>query len=144
MRQTGSTPSRRSLVGASLGFALVAQAVPAHGQNRSPQMETTIRADSGVTTLVNVFTVEPDNQQKLVELLKEGTASFFSRMPGFISSSVHRSKDGRRAVNYAQWRSVRDIEAFREDPNFAPYIQRITALAKSESILCDVVDVNRA
>ena len=107
-------------------------------------METTIRAGGGVTTLVNVFTVEPDNQQKLVDLLKEGTASFFSRMPGFISSSVHRSKDGRRAVNYAQWLSVRDIEAFREDPNFAPYIQRISALAKSESILCDVVDVNRA
>jgi quinol monooxygenase YgiN len=144
MRQTGSTPSRRTFVGASLGFALAAQAVPAHGQDRSPQMEATIRAGSVVTTLVNVFTVEPENQQKLVELLREGTASFFSKMPGFISSSVHRSKDGRRAVNYAQWRSVKDIETFRQNPEFAPYIQRITALAQSESILCDVVDVNHA
>jgi len=107
-------------------------------------MEATIRAGSVVTTLVNVFTVEPENQQKLVELLREGTASFFSKMPGFISSSVHRSKDGRRAVNYAQWRSVKDIETFRQNPEFAPYIQRITALAQSESILCDVVDVNHA
>ena len=107
-------------------------------------MEPTIRAHSDIITLINVFTVEPENQQALVDLLREGTASFFSKMPGFISSSVHRSKDGRRAINYAQWRSAKDIEAFRGNPSFAPYIQRIVALAKSESILCDVVDVNHA
>ena len=55
MRQTGSTPSRRTFVGASLGFALAAQAVPAHGQDRSPQMEATIRAGSVVTTLSSVY-----------------------------------------------------------------------------------------
>ena len=36
-------------------------------------MEMTIRANSGVMTLVNVFAVDPDNQHKLVEALKEGT-----------------------------------------------------------------------
>jgi hypothetical protein len=41
-------------------------------------MEATIRTGSDVTTLVNVFTVEPDNHQKLVQLLKEGTETFFS------------------------------------------------------------------
>ena len=76
-------------------------------------MKPTIQAGDGTVTLINVFTVEPENQQKLVELLKEGTESFFSKLPGFISSSVHKSKDGRRAINYAQWRSARDIEAFR-------------------------------
>ena len=62
-------------------------------------MEATIRTGSDVTTLVNVFTVEPDNQQKLVQLLKEGTEAFFSKQPGFISSIVHASKEGRRAIN---------------------------------------------
>ena len=80
-------------------------------------MEATIRTGSDVTTLVNVFTVEPDNQQKLVHLLKEGTETFFSKQPGFISSSVHASKEGRRAINYSQWASAGDIENFRRDPH---------------------------
>ncbi|MET4725715.1 hypothetical protein ABIF63_009821 [Bradyrhizobium japonicum] len=60
-------------------------------------MEATIRTGGDIATLVNVFTVEPDNQQKLVQLLKDGTETFFSKQPGFISSSVHASKEGRRA-----------------------------------------------
>ncbi len=107
-------------------------------------MEATIRIGSDITTLVNVFTVEPDNQQKLVQLLKEGTKSFFSKQPGFISSSVHASKEGGRAINYSQWASAKDIENFRNDPKFAPYIQRLAALAKAETILCEVVEVNHA
>jgi quinol monooxygenase YgiN len=107
-------------------------------------MEPTIRIASDVTTLVNVFTAEPENLPALVRVLKEGTEAFFSRQPGFISSSVLASKDGRRAINYSQWRSPQDIDAFRSDPYFAPYVQRIVALAKSESILCDVVEVHHA
>jgi quinol monooxygenase YgiN len=146
MCQTKRTPSRRVFVATGLGagLALAAQMVPSHSQNRSSKMETTIRTGSDITTLINVFAVEPENQQKLAQLLKEGTESFFSKQPGFISSSVHTSNDVRRAINYSQWRSAGDIESFRDNPNFAPYIQRIAALAKSESILCNVVDVNHA
>jgi heme-degrading monooxygenase HmoA len=70
--------------------------------------------------------------------------SFFSKQPGFISSSVHASKEGRRAINYSQWRSAGDIENFRGDPRFAPYVQSLAALAKAETILCEVVEVNHA
>ena len=107
-------------------------------------METTIRIASDVATLVNVFTVEPENQQNLVRVLKEGTVAFFSKQRSFISPRVHTSNGGRRAINYSQWRSAESIEAFRADPYFAPYAQRIAALAKAETILCDVVDVNHA
>ena len=37
-------------------------------------METAIRVDSAVTTLVNVFSVEPDNQPKVLAFLQEGIA----------------------------------------------------------------------
>jgi hypothetical protein len=39
-------------------------------------MESTIRVETNTTTLVNVFTVEPENQQKLVDVLKGGTDEF--------------------------------------------------------------------
>ena len=150
MSQTKSTPSRRVVVATGLatgfgaGVLLAAQANPSYSENRSSKMEATIRIGSDITTLVNVFTVDPDNQQKLVQLLKEGTESFFSKQPGFISSSVHASKEGGRAINYSQWASAKDIENFRKDPKFAPYIQRLAALAKAETILCEVVEVNHA
>jgi len=146
MSQTKSTPSRRAVVatGIGAGVLLAAQAVPSYSQNRNSNMEATIRVGSDITTLVNVFTVEPDNQQTLVQLLKEGTETFFSKQPGFISSSVHASREGGRAINYSQWASAKDIEHFRSDPKFAPYIQRLVALAKAETILCEVVEVNHA
>lgn len=134
--------SRRAFVTTSLGAAaLVALAPASHSQETNPNMEPTIRIADNVMTLVNVFTVEPHDQQKLVQVLKEGTQAFFSEQPGFISSSVLASKDGRRAINYSQWRSAKDIETFRDDPYFAPYVRRIAALATSDTMLCDVVEV---
>jgi antibiotic biosynthesis monooxygenase (ABM) superfamily enzyme len=143
MSEIKATPSRRAVVATGLGAGvlLAAQSVPSYSQNRSSNMEATIRIGSDITTLVNVFTVEPDNQQKLVQFLKEGTESFFSKQPGFISSSVHAGKEGGRAINYSQWRSA---ENFRKDPKFAPYVQRLAAIAKAETILCEVVEVNHA
>ncbi|MDN4987278.1 antibiotic biosynthesis monooxygenase [Bradyrhizobium arachidis] len=144
MSEIKSTPSRRAVLATGIGAGVTAQIVPCHSQTRSSNMEATIRTGSDITTLVNVFTVEPDNQEKLVRLLKEGIETFFSKQPGFISSSVHAGKDGGRAINYSQWKSAGDIESFRKDPKFAPYVQRLAAIAKAETILCEVVEVNHA
>ena len=107
-------------------------------------MEATIRADRNVTTLVNILTVEPENQQTLVAALKDSIETFFSKMPGFISSSILTGKNGRQVISYSQWRSTDDIEAFRRNPNFASYIRQIVALSKAETIACDVAFVDAA
>ena len=105
-------------------------------------MEATIRADRNVTTLVNIFSVEPENEQALVVALKEGIEGFFGKMPGCISSSILTAKNGRQVISYSQWRSAGDIDAFRQNPNFGTYVQRIMALAKNEAITCDVAFVH--
>jgi quinol monooxygenase YgiN len=146
MRVVKTELSRRAFVATTLvgSLELVTQVVPAESQNRSPEMETTIRADADLTTLINVFSVEPDNQQMLVELLKEGTEGVFSKSAGWISTNLLRSKDGKRVVIYSQWRSGNDIEAFRQNPNTRPYFQRIAVLAKFEAFECDVPYVHHA
>ena len=101
-------------------------------------METTIRVDRAVTTLVNVFTVAPDDQPKVLALLKEGTGSMFSKMPGWISTNLLNSRDGRQIVVYSQWRDARDIDAFRQDPRMKAYFQQFGELAKHEAFTCDV------
>ena len=60
-----------------------------------------IHADEQVITQINVFEVDPSNQDALAELLKEAIQQVCG-MPGWISASVHKSLDGRRVTNYAQ------------------------------------------
>ena len=87
-------------------------------------MDTTLRVDSAVTTLVNVFAVEPDNQATVHALLQEGIEGMFRTMPGWISSTLHKSRDGKQVLIYSQWRDAEAIAAFRQDPRMKPYLQR--------------------
>ena len=83
-------------------------------------------------TLINVFTVEPANQQRLVDLLTRATDEFVSRAPGFLSATLHRSLDGAKVTMYAQWRSVEDYEAMRRDPGPLPFLQEALTIARFE------------
>jgi quinol monooxygenase YgiN len=129
--------SRRALTASGVAGGILA-ILPAQSQTGSPTMETTIRVDSAVTTLVNVFTVEPDNQPKVFALLHEGIETMFSKMPGWISTNLLKSRDGRQVIVYSQWRGAKDIDAFRQDPRMKLYFQQFGALAKHEAFTCDV------
>jgi quinol monooxygenase YgiN len=128
---------RRALIASGLAGAILAT-LPAQSQTGRTTVETTIRVDSAVTTLVNVFTVEPENQPKVLALLQEGIETMFSKMPGWISTNLHKSRDGKQVIVYSQWRDAKDIDAFRQDPRTKPYLQQFGALAKHETFTCDV------
>ena len=101
---------------------------------------TTISKDSKLVTLINVFTGAPDHQQEIVDLLARATETSVRHAPGFISSSLHRSLDGTKVVMYAQWRSVEDYQAMRENPAPLPYLQQALALARFEPGMYEVVE----
>jgi quinol monooxygenase YgiN len=100
----------------------------------------TIQKGRDVLTLVNVFTVSRDNQQKLADLLVEATEKTMKRQPGFVSASIHRSLDGTKVVNYAQWRNKADFEAMQKNPEARPHMEAAAALATFDPILCEVVE----
>ena len=101
-------------------------------------MTPTINPDAKFTTLINIFSVAPEDSDRLVKLLKEGTDAWISQVPGFVSSSLHVSRDARRVVIYGQWRSADAIAAMRQSPQMPAYFERIKALAQMEAITCDV------
>lgn len=70
---------------------------------------STIKKGHDILTLINVFTVSPDKQQQLVDLLVEATEKTMRHLPGFISANIHRSFDAKKVVNYAQWKSKTDF-----------------------------------
>lgn len=103
-----------------------------------------IDMDSPGVTLINVFTVEPADQQRLVELLVEATESVMSTVPGFVSANIHASLDGTRVVNYAQWASAEQFEAMLVNPAVHPHFAEVRAIAKPERHLYNVSYVREA
>jgi len=98
-----------------------------------------ISTKSSVVTLINVFTVDPTHQHRLVELLIRATEVSVRHAPGFVSASLHRSLDGTKVTMYAQWRSVEDYQAMRQDPAPFPFLQEALAIATFEPGMYEVV-----
>ena len=98
----------------------------------------TIEAGRDLFTLVNVFTVQPDRQQQLIDLLAEASETM-KQIPGFISANLHKSYDGKYVVNYAQWRSRADFDAMLHNPEATPHMKAAAGLADNYNpITCDV------
>ncbi|WP_204787637.1 antibiotic biosynthesis monooxygenase family protein [Paenibacillus oryzisoli] len=91
---------------------------------------TQISAGKNILTFINVFTVDPTNQDRVVELLTQATEGSVTEAPGFISCSLHRSLDGTKVTMYAQWKSMEDYQAMREDPRPLPFFQEALTMAK--------------
>jgi hypothetical protein len=56
-----------------------------------------------------------------------------------ISSSLHRGLDGTKVAMYAQWRSVEDYQAMRDNPEPMPYLKQALAIAKFDPGMYEVV-----
>lgn len=105
-------------------------------------MESRIAKGQPVATLINVFTVDPANQQKLIDVLTEATEQTMRHLPGFVSANIHRSLDGKRVANYAQWRSAGDFQAMLANPAVVPHMQKCRELATYDANLYDVVYID--
>jgi quinol monooxygenase YgiN len=101
---------------------------------------TTISKDAKLITFINVFTVEPADQQRLVDLLTQVTDTSVRHAAGFVASALHRSLDGTKVTMYAQWRTIEDYEAMRKDPAPLPYLQEALTIAKFEPGMYEVVE----
>jgi tetracenomycin F1 monooxygenase len=75
-----------------------------------------IDKEAPLVTVIVRFLLAPEHQERLLDLTETLMAPLIRRQPGFISSSFHRSPDGTQVVNYAQWRSLADYEAFQREP----------------------------
>jgi quinol monooxygenase YgiN len=111
-----------------------------HGLDERKNWMPSIPKENEVVTLVNVFTVEPANQQKVVDMLVKATETTMKKIPGFVSASIHKSLDGVRVVNYAQWRSAQDFEAMRNNPAAQKHMKPLMEISKPDFHLYEVID----
>lgn len=94
----------------------------------------TIHANQKVITQINVFEVDPKDQDELARLLIEAV-QHVSAIPGWISASVHKSLDGTRVTNYAQAADHAAWEAIVERLRGNGYFDRFQKLAKPNPCL---------
>src|SRR5260370_40918210 len=90
---------------------------------------TTITTNKNMITLINVFTVQHENQQRLGDLLIEATKLAMKKQPGYISANIHKSLDGTSVTNYAQSRSRDDFEATLHNLESAKHMKQASQLA---------------
>ena len=103
-----------------------------------------IDQNNGIVTQITTVDLPPDNQDEVLDLMRE-RARFMSRQPGFISVSLHRSKDGSHIVNYVQWKDAAKLKAAHHSPEFRKKWPRFGELVKDvEPALYDVVQVEAA
>jgi heme-degrading monooxygenase HmoA len=138
----GSSRKRATLaIGGHLFLGLPAR--PASKGEEVAMNTTTIDADAAVVTLINVFEVRPEKQAELVRLLDEATVEVMRHLPGFVSANIHRSLDGARVANYAQWATREDFQRMLENPAAQVHMRLCTAIANAAPVLYEVSSVHR-
>jgi quinol monooxygenase YgiN len=70
-----------------------------------------VSKEGNLVTLINVFETTPKPQQALLDQWTR-TTSERKDEPGVIGIALHKSTDGTRMINYAQWRSQADFDTF--------------------------------
>jgi heme-degrading monooxygenase HmoA len=115
---------------------------PAGSAGESAMLD--IQENSGVVTQITTVKMTPENQDEVINLMKE-RARFMAKQPGFVSVSLHRSQDGSRVVNYVQWTNKDKLAAAHHSPEFRKKWPRFGELAKEiEPCLYDVVNIEAA
>jgi quinol monooxygenase YgiN len=105
---------------------------------------STIEVGADVVTLINTFTVRPEQQQELVDNLVRATEDVIRHRPGFVAANIHASLDGQHVANYAQWRSVEDFRAMLADPACQEHLKTASELAQYQPILYQVKSVHHS
>lgn len=71
----------------------------------------TMSADKPVFTVVTLLNSKPEDQEKLLNAFKL-SLEWMRKREGFVAACLHKSLDGKTIINYMQWRSQADFEAF--------------------------------
>jgi len=101
---------------------------------------TTTITTNEVLTLINTFTVKPENQQTVIDMLNEATEQVMRHFPGFISANIHRGVDRTKVANYAQWESMEYYQAMMKEGNAREHMSKVAGMVESFEPLYYEVD----
>jgi quinol monooxygenase YgiN len=81
--------------------------------------------------LINTFYVENENQQEiLINELNKMSKYIISEFE-CISANLHKSLDGKRVINYVEWKSVEDWKNMLSDEYAKKHIEEVKKIVIS-------------
>ncbi|MBN2308738.1 MAG: antibiotic biosynthesis monooxygenase [Candidatus Hydrogenedentes bacterium] len=72
---------------------------------------------SGSVTVINVIVVKAEDQDRLVDGMRQMCTNLMEKQPGFVSARIYKSRDKRRVAVHANWASAEAFEAAFRDPD---------------------------
>ena len=97
--------------------------------------------EAGPVVLVNVFTVDPSDQEALVEAWRND-ALWMKKQPGYISTQLHKAVgESSMYMNYAIWDSVADFRAAFSNPEFQSALSHYPSSAAAAPHLFEKIAV---
>lgn len=92
-----------------------------------------------VITVIFSLATEPERQQEAIDLMIDALETTTKHQPGFVSASFHKSLDGTRVFNYAQWKTQAEYEAFAQSPQDQLIAARLAQFQLLDSHIYEVV-----
>jgi quinol monooxygenase YgiN len=99
----------------------------------------TIAKNNDVITVIVIFAVEPERQQELIDTITTFIETAVKHQPGFVSASLHKSTDGVRVMNYAQWQTLEYYQAFVTNAQMRQVGAKLSQFQIHESHIYEVV-----
>jgi rifampin ADP-ribosylating transferase len=81
-------------------------------------------------TAINVFSVAPEHQALVLDLLTQATERHIRHVPGFVGAALHRGLDGTQVTMYAQWATPEDYDRMRARPDASAWLADALAFAR--------------
>lgn len=66
--------------------------------------------------MISTFTVAPERQRELLDLLRANADEVLRHQPGFVTADLLAAPDGTTVVNHARWTDAAAIRATMDDP----------------------------
>lgn len=99
----------------------------------------TLDLENQWVTVIILFKVKEGQQAAVIEQVQELFA-IAKHQPGFVSANLHRSLDGLKVANYAQWENETALENFRQLPNVQARVAPLQELVEEmDSHLYEIV-----
>lgn len=99
---------------------------------------SSIRVDDGYLTLFNIFhTPGPREQDLLFDQWRSLPPAHTQK--GLVAGNFHRSFDGRSVINYAQWESQEDYDAFMAEAGTRGRLGQALSFSRMDNVTTEVV-----
>ena len=101
-----------------------------------------IATNNEVITVIIIFTVQPERQQELIDAIADFVETV-KQQPGFVSANIHKSIDGVKVANYAQWQSQEDYDNFINNTEVQAKAAKLREFNPPDSHVYEVVTPSR-